>query len=308
MRNLNLKHLIIAFVALLLVWLTARYLGSIRRTSNVRSDLIALDTASVDELRILRKGELKPIVLKRLDAGKWKAARENEPGYDADQSAVKQALGVFSKLSAQRMLTRKKDKWGAYDVTDSSLLVQALGKGKVMAELRVGKLSFPASGDAFTAVRLNDDDVVYAVQGYLNTNLDRDLAAWRDKTFMRLKPDRVDKVVFEYPADSSFTLVKEDTTWKAGGVAVNRDKVDRYLSQFRNKNLHAFADDFTPSGQASFIIRFEGKGAELERVEIWQRPDGSYVLRGVHLPVFFSDKGSGIIKELMKSEKYFTKG
>jgi hypothetical protein len=47
-------------------------------------------------------------------------------------------------------------------------------------------------------------------------------------------------------------------------------------------------------------------GAELERVEIWQKPDGTYVLRGIHLPVFFSDQGSAIIKDLLKPRKYFT--
>lgn len=306
MRKLNPKHLVIAFVALLAAWLVARYVGSFRRSSNVQSELIALDTASVDELRIHRTGEVKPIVLKRLDAGKWKVGPENEPAYDADQTAVKQALGVFSKLSAQRMITRKKDKWSAYEVTDSALRVEALGKGKVMAALRIGKLSFPASGNAYTAVRLKDDNEVYAVEGYLNTNLGRNLTDWRDKTFMRLKPDRVDKVIFEYPGDSSFTLVKNDTIWKSGEVIANRDKVDRYLSQFRNKNLSSFADDFIVPGKADFTILFEGNGAELERVDIWQRPDGTYVLRGVHLPVFFSDKGSGIIKDLVKSKKYFT--
>lgn len=306
MRKLNHKYLIIAFFGLLTLWLIVRYTGALRRTSNLRSEIVALDTAAVDELRILRQGETKPIVLKRLEPGKWKVGPENESAYDADQAAVKQALGLFSSMTAQRTLTRKKDKWKAYEITDSALHVEAKSKGETRVVLRIGKLFFPASGNAYSAVRVNDENEVYAVEGYLNTNLGRNLNDWRDKTFMRLKPDRVDRVIFEYPSDSSFTLVKADTAWKTGEVYVNRDKVDRYLSQFRNKNLSSFADDFVATGKADFAIRFEGHGAELERVDIWQRPDGSYVLRGVHLPVFFSDKGSGVIRELLKPQKYFT--
>lgn len=306
MRNLNPKYLVIALVVLTAIWLIIRFTGNTRRTSNQRSELIALDTSSVDELRILRKGESKVIVLKRLDQGKWKVGLENEKAYDADQSSVKQALGLLRKLTAHRMLTRKKDKWNEYEVTDSALLIQAYREGEHLGALRIGKLSFPSSGNAYTAVRLDGESEVYAVEGYLTSSLGRNLTEWRDKTFMRLKPDRVDKVVFEYPSDSSFTLIKQDTVWLMDGMKVNRDKVDRYLSQFRNKNLTAFADDFAASAKPLFRIRFEGKGAELERVEIWQQQDSSYVLRGVHLPVFFSDKGTITVKDLLKPRKYFT--
>lgn len=306
MRKINPKYLLVSFLALLAIWIIVRYAAVLRRTSNVRSEIIALDTAQIDALRISRQDGNKAILLRRLDVGKWKVGYENEPSYEADQSSVKQALGLLSKLNAQRMLTRNKEKWSVYEVTDSALLVEARVKDKTMVALRIGKVSFPATGSAFTAVRLANENEVYAVEGYLNTTLGRNLNEWRDKTFMRLKPDRVDKVVFEYPADSSFTLIKADTVWKLGEVVVKSDMVERYLGQFRNKNLSSFANDFIASDKPLFSIRFEGNGAELEKVAIWQLTDGSYVLRGVHLPVFFSDKGSTIIRDLVKSRDYFT--
>lgn len=305
MRKINVKYLVTAFVALLATWLIVLYTGSARKSSNVRTQLLNLDTAQVDELFIHRQGESTPIVLKRLDKGSWKVGFENQPAYHADPVAVQQALGVLHKLTAQRMLTRQKSKWKQYEVTDSALLVKAIRKGKTIAALRIGKLSYPASGNAFTAVRLNDETETFAVEGYLSTNLGRGLNDWRNKTFMRLNPEKTDKIFFEYPADSSFTLIKADTIWKLDEKPVSPDKVNRYLNQFRNKNLHTFADDFTPSGEPLYRIRFEGKSAELERVDIWQKPDSTYVLRGLHLPVFFSNKGSAIINELLKPKKHF---
>jgi hypothetical protein len=306
MRKINPTHLIIALVVLTAIWLVARYAGAERRRSNVRTELIALDTAQVDELHITRKADAKPLVLKRLDKGKWKVGPENEAAFDADATAVQQALAVLSKVTAQRMLSRKKEKWTEYEVTDSALLVKAFRQGKTLAAIRIGKLTFPASGSAYTAVRLDNETETYAVQGYLSTNLGRSLTDWRDKTFMRLKPEKVDKIVFEYPADSAFTLTKADSVWKTGDKTAAPDRVERYLNQFRSKNLSAFADDFIATGSPLYRIRFEGMGAELERVEIWQKPDGTYVLRGIHLPVFFSDQGSAIIKDLLKPRKYFT--
>jgi hypothetical protein len=307
MRKLNPKHLAVALAILTLTWIAFRFVFAPRKMSNIERELLAVDTAKIDELRILSSGREKTVVLKRLDVGRWKVGEEGEEAYEADQASVKQALGLLHRMEATRMLTRKKEKWNDYQVGDSTLHIMAYAAGKRIVSLRIGKQIFPSIGNAVTAVRVGDGNDVYAVEGYLNFTFDKSVDNWRDKTFMRLKAEMVDRIVFEYPADSSFTLIRKDSLWYLGDAIADTDKVTRYLGQFRNKNLSSFYKDVLETTHPAYQVRFEGKGAELEKVLIWKISDQLHVLKGIHLPVLFTDAGSTIVKDLLKPKTYFLK-
>ena len=309
----KINNLVLAgiLMALALTFALTKIFHSPRLESNVRKDLVVLDTAKVDELRIRVAGATEWIKLAR-NGSSWSLEKEQKK-YTADDAAIKSVLTMLSRVEAQRMISRKKDKWDNFKVGDEATVVSVHENGTQQANLHIGKSGFSQAnggmmgGGGYTYVRLGDEDEVYVVNGFLESTFGRPFDDWRDKTFLRIPRDLVTKISFSYPADSSFVLEKKDSVWTVAGAPTDQVKVDSFLGQLTYKNLNAFADGFNAASPASVVLQVDGASGTLCTIEAW-RVETGWVFRSSRQPnVFFSGTGSSVEKDLLVGKSSFLK-
>lgn len=302
MKLSNTRILAAVFFVLVAAFVLTRVFRSPARMSNVDTTALKVDTSAVTEIHILANGEkdTTETTLTRTN-GSWRV-EQSGINASADQYAVSGLLKELQSLEYDRMVTRNKDKWEEYGVSDQSgLSVTVAGKAGELSTFVVGA---PRGGEAF--LRSGDADEVYTVDASVHSTFSRDFNSFRNKAFLRVPKEQVSRVVFQYPADSGFVLERKDGSWMIENVRADSAKVESYLSTLRSRNLSAFADGFAPGGEADMTLVVSGDGSDLENVRAWKLPDSTWRLSsGVQPEVYFSDSGTRIIADLFKRRKDF---
>lgn len=310
MKKLNNTWLIAALVVLVGAFFISRFFRAPGLESNLRQQLVQLDTAAITQLRVRPASGGEEISLQR-EGVNWKVTQGSKSAF-ADRSAVNAALSSLSALKPLRMVSRKKDKWNDFQVGDGGTQVAVYEADRQESNLHIGKTNFVQNqqggfGGAYTYVRVGDEDEVYAIDGFLESSFNRTYSDWRNKNFLRVSRDAVSKITFTYPADSSFVLEKKDSVWVVNGQPAAIAPVDTYLGHLAFKNLNNFADDFQPTGAAPVTIKVEARGGPLETIEGWPLPNGQWAFRSTQQPVIFTSEGSSAIQDLLRGKTYFMK-
>jgi len=303
MKKLSNKILLIGLIVLIAAFAASRFFRSPGLESNLRKELLKLDTVAVDEIRILPAKERVEELKLRREGNNWKVSKA-ERKESANLASIKSVLGSLANMQAQRMTSRKREKWNDFNVGDNSTHVSVYQHGNKIADFHVGKLGFTQSSDggfggAYTYVRLSDEDEVYSVEGFLESTFNNSFNDLRDKTFLKLNKSEITKISFRYPADSSFVLEKRDSIWYAGTDKADPSKVENLLNQFSSKYLTEFVDGFTPTSQPQVILKADGQSGNLLTIEAWKRDETDWILTSsVQKGVYFSSQGSTIVGDV----------
>ena len=301
MKKLNNNILIGALVVLVGVFALSRWLRSPGLESNLRKQLLSLDTTNINEVRI-KPANYKPleVVLKK-EGNRW-IVYNGQQQADTEIGTVKSMLGVLKDLKVQRLASRKKDKWDTYQVGDGATQVSVLQDGKT-TEIFFGKSTY-SQGGAYTYVRLSKEDEVYAIEGFIDSHFNRTYNDWRNKTLLKLNQADISKITFNYPADSSFVLEKRDSVWFAGNVKAADAKVNSYVSQLSFKTLNDFADGFASVEESTVTLQIESKNGVLATVQGWKNGEQWILTSSTQSGVYFSAAQS-IAQELLATKGKF---
>jgi Domain of unknown function (DUF4340) len=310
MKKLNIKILITVLVVLAGIFVLSRVYRSPRLESNLHVDFLAVDTLRVSEVVIIPANQHESEIHLTKSGNVWNVTNGKIKA-QADSRMIQDVLTALAHTQTERMISRKKEKWGDFKVGEEGTHVTAFQSGFKAADFYVGKTGFtPAPkgsfGQPYAYVRQQPDVEVYTVNGFFEGNFNRVFSDWRNKTFLTLKADEISEIAFNYPADSGFVALKKDSLWLESGRTV---ALDSYLSQLTNKSFPEFADNFTPSRKADATIRFKGTKGELATVEAWK--DGelwimeSTVQKGVFFKVQSKTANELLIgkKKLLENKK-----
>ncbi len=300
MRRSNNKILIIVLVVLLGGFVLTRVFRAPSLERNIEEDLLTLDTAQVSAIHITpavdNKAEIK-LIRSGVD---WKVQYRGRTA-QVEMNQLNSALGSISEIHADRILTRKKEKWTDYNVDTTGTHVTVILNQGTQKEFWVGKLS--GSGNC---IRIEGEDDVYEVKEALERNFNKNFSAWRDKSFISVQPESVSKIAFQYPGDSSFVVVQSGGKWELEDVKADSSKVQTYLNRLRSRNLSEFADDFKPSAQASHILKLSNDSSLAITVQGWKMEDDKWVLASsLQDSVYFSSSDATMIRELFAGKKWF---
>ncbi len=312
MKKFSNKVLIGILVLLMGIFALSKIFRAPQLESNLRKELVAVDTSIVSEVRIQpakENGEIKLIK----NGNKWKVVADNREA-DAEGGTVESMLGVLINLQAQRMVTRREEKWDTFEVGESGTRVSIYTDSKKLADFRVGKTGFvqsqnPGQGisGAYTYIRLTDEDEVYSSDGFIGSHFNRGFNDWRNKAFLRITKDDVNKIEFNYP-DSGYVLQKRDSVWFVDEELANESKVTQYFSKIRFKNLSNFEDGFIQPGTATLVIHLSGSAGIIATARAWPKTDQDWVVSStLQEGVFFSGKTSDVIKDVFPGREWFLK-
>jgi hypothetical protein len=314
MKKLNNKTLIIILVVLVGIFAVVRIFRTPAQRSNLKKELVSLDTATVTQIKLIPKVEGTEITFNR-KGSQWTVTKFGKE-YNVDLGAATGLLSQLIGLKPQKMVSSKKEKWNDYQVGDSTTSVQVFAGSDQVADLKIGRIGFnqnPAQmqqqqyggggfGGAFTYVRVADENEVYTVDGFLESSFNRRLNDWRNKTVIRIKADDVAKISFNY-TDSGFVAEKRDKKWWIGVVPADSNKMKSYLNQLGFKNATSFADDFVANRAPDLSLVIDGAAGTLTTIKAWRR-ETDWILESTQQPgVFFSSEGSGLFQTLFEQQK-----
>ncbi|MCB0489594.1 MAG: DUF4340 domain-containing protein [Cyclobacteriaceae bacterium] len=308
MKKFSNKILIIVLVALVAIFALSRVFRSPKLESNLRKELVKLDTAAVTEVRINREAEGAGEVRLKRDGNNWRVSTDSKEA-EAGAGAVKSMLGVMKELLAQRMVARKKEKWDTYQVGEGSTRVTAYNGSEKVTDFRVGKTGFSqgqgrGQGSAYTYLRLTDEDEVYSSEGFITSYFNRDYDDLRNQLFLKISRNEVNKIEFNYP-DSSFVLEKKDSLWYVDGAPAVETKVSQYFSKIRFKTISEFDDNFAQPGNATLQIQIIGTGP-IATAQAWAMDEENWVLTSTaQQGVYFKGKTSGVLNDIFVGKKWF---
>ena len=316
MKKINNKVLVIGLAVLVGIFVVSKLFRSPKLESNIRKELVGLDTADITEVRMTSSGD-QPRTIKLIkEKDKWMVTQDDK-SYPADKSVVSNLVSTVASLNAERMVSRKQDKWDSFSVDEKSTVVSVYEDGNKAAEFRVGKTGFNQSRgaggfgqqgqgiEAYTYVRMADEDEVYSVNGFLEATFNRGVNDLRDKSFLRFSSDDVTKVTFTYPADSSFVLEKRDTVWFVAGRMADEGKVTNYLREISLKSETSFADGFIAPITPTVKLQIDGGSGPIATVEGWKQ-DSAWYLRSSRQPdVFFLNNDQNAINRMFVGQSKF---
>lgn len=304
MKRLNNKILLVVLLVLTGIFILSKVFRSPKRESNFGDALAGIDTAKVTDIRVYPLVENgSEIKLTKTDRG-WQASNGTREAA-AETSSVNSLLASLANVRVSRLAATGKNKWNDFSVNDSSAThVVVFNRQEKLAEWWIGRSSYQQGGGA-TYVRSAENENVYAVEGNLSYAFNRPFSDWRDKTFITIKKDSVDKISFQYPGDSSFVLEKKDNVWMIGTEKADSAQVVMYLNSLQSKSLSAFADDFSPAGSPDVQLSFSGNGKTLA-VQAWKR-DNDWALTSSHQQgTYFAADSASIRNDLLKGKTAFT--
>ena len=308
MKKISHWKLIALFGALVVVFAAVRIFRSPMLEGNLPLRLTEIDSSKVTEFIIIpAKGMNEEVRVVRSEG--WKLKRGSET-LRAEQGIATNTMRMLIGLRPDRVVSKKKSKWNDFQVGDSTgTHVKLMAGNTVMTNLWIGRSGFTQTpgqqygGKSFTYVRLDGEEEVFAVEGFLDAQFNRRFDDWRDKSFMRLQRDSVDKVSFRYPADSSFILEKRMGNWMIGNQPADGAAVTAFLGGLEYKNMGSFAGQ-APAGNAEIVVTLGNGNKQVGLIEAWPGM-GSWIVRSAHQPdIFFSTEG-GAMKDITWGKKKF---
>jgi hypothetical protein len=265
-RKLSARTLIIVLTLLLLIIAGVFINDKMKGDRTFRAEIYKVDTANITAIHISRMNEKEKLTLLK-EENIWKV-NTNNATYRADNNMVQNVLAELSAMKVESVVASEKSQWHEYNVSDSvGTLVSIDENGEEVVSFVVGRFSYsqtantnPYGGkpNVSTFVRVQNDDNVYSVSGFLSMAFNRTANDFRNKLIVPDNKQNWEKLTFTYPADSSYTLLKSGKNWILNGKVCDSTRIEGFLSSLAD--MRGF-DLMTlpPAGKPIYTLKIEGK-------------------------------------------------
>ena len=276
MKNIKNSTLLIIFGALALIVLFFFLYDSKKGERSFRGELFTIDSARVSRLTIYPKGKNKTLIVLSGSGRDWKIT-SGKKYWPADTNMMRQLISSLVNAKPELVAGTDRSSWKELEVTDTSSIRVVVEQGNdVVADFRVGKISFSRGGRAYNGrqgmsakshIRVAGDEKVYAVDGFLSMTFRDEPSAYRIKQLCRFDKNQVNRLTFIYPGDSSFILTKQENHWKMGDKPADSANIANYLNSLAYLSNGEFADDNQIPVTYSHTLRIEGTNIPLIEIQ-----------------------------------------
>ena len=241
------KRLTILFAILLVVVVVLYLPDSGKNERTFREELVDIDTTLVSEIVIFPKSLDGGSVKLFKDGKNWKVNLLNEKTANVQERKLKNILSQLLSIKPKRLAARGEDKWTEFEVDSTGTRVIVKEDGDTTLDIIIGRFSFQQPRSMSTFVRLYNDRDVYEVDGFLAATFNQNADNYRDGSVIKDDYNNWTSLKFNYPADSSFQLVKMNDQWFANNEPADSAKTVDYLRKLSSLSCTNFFDEIDPS-------------------------------------------------------------
>lgn len=297
-RKLNIKILAIIFSILMIVVVLIEMADFRKGGRTFREELVDVSPDEVTSLEISPKVEGNKVIKLLKENDSW-FVESGDKRYRADPSLPSAMINELNSMKPESVVATGDERRVQYEVTDSlGTRVKLFSGNNLLADLIIGKFSFSQPQKMTSYIRLEGDKVIYGVDGMLGMSFNRNVDSFRDKTVIKSNSSDWSRLVYKYPADSSFTLEKAAEGWTVNGQPADSASVAEYFSAIRNLSDSRFAENKTGMSVTHSLL-IEGNN-DMEKVEI----NGYYQEDGVFMVESSQNRGN-IFESKELAEKIF---
>jgi len=237
------KTLGIIFIVLLVIAAVMYVTKTGKNERSFRANLVNVDSSKVTQITIYSKSHKnEPIELTKTTDG-WKVKISKDKYARVPKEKIQNLFRQILSIKPKRLAARGKDQWHTYEVDSTGSRVVVNEGGKKALDIIIGKFSFHQPRSMSTFVRLNNDNDVYEVDGFLAMTFNRQPNSFRDGTVIKGNTAAWNKLTFNYPADSSFQITKVDGKWNDGNYKIDSTQTAQYLTRLSRITGSKFLDD-----------------------------------------------------------------
>ena len=227
------KQLGIVFVvlAVIVVFYWATGIGKNERT--FRDELVSIDTSAVTEIILYPRSENYEEVRLFNEEGIWKIHLSPEKIVDVPKSKIRNLLDQLLTIKPKRLAARGSEKWGSFEVDSTGTRVSVYEDGDLTLDIMIGRFAFQQPRTMNTYVRLINDTDVYEVDGFLSVTFNQGPDNFRDNTIIKDDYENWTSLTFDYPADSSFQMIKLSSNWFVNDTPTDSAKAVKYFQSIQ---------------------------------------------------------------------------
>ena len=303
-KKISNSRLLIVFVVLLalVVILFTRKNGQKDRSFD--KQLVKFDIEAVTQIKLYPKSMKDGMVEIIKNDEDW-ALKSGTESYRANKNMIDGMISQLHNLTALSLVANSKDRWEAYEVSDSlaSEVVLYAGNKKV-ADVFIGKFKFSQPQNMSTYVRVGGKKETYKVEGFLSSTFNRQLNDLRDKTVINDQLANWTKLTFDYPADSSFVVSKNGEKWMLDGMPADSAEVVKYINTVKRSNGNKIAEDGVLSSPNLYKLTIERENLSPVIVEVKETAMTKVVHSSENAETWFDDKS--LIDRLFVPRSKFT--
>ncbi len=240
------KKLLIVLAILAVIAIIVYFPSGSKTERSFKTSLVDIDTSAVTEIIISPKSmNGKSYKIFKEGTG-WKITLENGKTATVPNDKAKRLIEQILTIKPKRLAGRSKAKWSEFEVDSSATRLVVKEGGSTTLDIMIGKFLFQQPRSVSTYVRLSDDNDVYLVDGFLSMSFNQKPNSYRDNIVVKGDHNIWDKLIFNYPADSSFQMNKVDGKWISNNTKLDSAKTEKYLSRLSRLTNSNFIDNFDP--------------------------------------------------------------
>ncbi|PID59872.1 MAG: hypothetical protein CR986_04850 [Ignavibacteriae bacterium] len=299
MFNNSNKILWIIFVILLIAVILVFTTESTKNEKSFKTKIVKIDTSKISSFSIFPKSQ-KGTEIKFLKSdGVWKVSKNGNESFTVPQNKINDLFLQLLKIKPKRLAARSKSKWKDYQVDDSSSTRVVINEnGSEVLDLIIGKFAFQQPRSMSTFVRLNNENDVYEVDGFLEMFFNKDLNSFRNEIVINSNLNSWNKLSYSLNEKDNFELIKVDNKWLINGVKTDSAKTQKLLSGLSNLRSTDFidAENFTTpldelkittenNGEIKISV-YQNNGIKI--IHSSQNPESCFVTDKLYEKIFFA--------------------
>lgn len=289
------KTLGIIFVVLLIIVGIMYLTNTGKHERSFRANLVNVDTSKVTQITIYSKSHKnEPVELTKAEDG-WTVKISKDKNARVPEEKIQSLFRQILSIKPKRLAARGKDQWHTYEVDSTGSRVVVNEGSKKVLDIIIGKFSFHQPRSMSTFVRLNNDNDVYEVDGFLAMTFNREPNSFRDGTVIKGNTATWNKLTFNYPADSSFQIAKVDGKWSAGNYKIDSAETAQYLTRLSRITGSKFLDnvDTTKLSNPVYSLTISGKTGETITVSAYRDSTRMVLTSSLNPATYFDYKNIG---------------
>lgn len=254
------RTLFIIFVSLIVLTAWVKWSAGPAASEAFRTTIADVDAEQVNSIRIEKPAAEQTLLLEEDPSGWTVTGGTSNDRFTADSSLIKRAIEDLTHLNVRAVATRDPQKFTRYKADSTGIKVSLFNGERLLTSIIVGAPQFVSQREFNNYVRPADEEVVYAVEGFLESTFNRDLSDWREKDVWDISRDNITRVDFLFPADSSYSIERAgEEHWISEGDTLNQTRVNSVLRQLSSLRADGFVDSLSTSafGTELYAVQFQ---------------------------------------------------